>query len=211
MTTSPIQIDFFADPTCPWCYVGFHAVQTARRQLEQSSVLLWRPFLLRPDAAPEGADRAAFYEHLRAADPERFAAARSALDQAVAALGLAPLRTDKPARIPNALDVQRLLMWAAPRGAQEPLAEALLNAYWRDGDDLGDRAVLITHAGAAGLDRDVVGDLLDSDADRMRVLELHNMAMRAGVTGVPVVVKNGASGVMGAQSVEQYAEFLAAA
>jgi predicted DsbA family dithiol-disulfide isomerase len=35
--------------------------------------------------------------------------------------------------------------------------------------------------------------------------------MRAGVTGVPVIVKNGASGVMGAQSVAQYAAFLAAA
>jgi predicted DsbA family dithiol-disulfide isomerase len=211
VTPAPIQIDFFANPTCPWCYVGFHAVQAARRQVSHASVLMWRPFLLRPDAAPDGADRAAFYEHLRAADPERFAASRTALDEAVIALGLAPLRADKPARIPNALDVQRLLLWAAPRGVQEKLVQALLNAYWRDGEDLGDRAVLTAHAVSAGLDRDIVAALLAGDADRKRVLELHIMAMRAGVTGVPVIVKNGASGVMGAQSVAQYAAFLAAA
>jgi predicted DsbA family dithiol-disulfide isomerase len=211
MTTAPMQIDFFADPTCPWCYVGFHAVQAARRRLAHASEIHWRPFLLRPDAPPDGADRAAFYERLRAGDPARFDASRAALGEAMQALGLAPLRTDAPSRIPNAINVQRLLMWAAPRGVQEPLALALLNAYWRDGEDLGDRAVLIALGAQAGLDAEVLGDLLDGEADRVRVLELHNMAIRAGVTGVPVVVRDGARAVMGAHSVDQYAAFLSAA
>jgi predicted DsbA family dithiol-disulfide isomerase len=211
MSAAPLQIDFFADPTCPWCYVGFHAVQAARQRLSLASVLHWRPYLLRPDAPPDGADRAAFYERLRSADPARFDSARAALGEAVHALGLAQLRTDAPTRIPNAIDVQRLLMWAAPRGVQEQLAELALNAYWRDGADLGDRAVLIALGAQVGLDPLVLGDLLDGDSNRDRILELHMMATRAGITGVPVVVKNGASGVMGAQSVAQYLAFFGAA
>lgn len=208
MNAAPVQIDFFADPTCPWCYVGFHALQAARLRLSAPSVVYWRPFLLRPDAPPEGADRQEFYDKLRAADPQRFAASRAALDAALVDLGLPALRTDKPTRLPNTIDAHRLLLWAAPRGGQERLAEALLNAYWRDGEDLGDRAVLTAHGDKAGLDRDILVDLLAGDHDRMRVLELHAMAVRAGVTGVPVVVKNGTSGVIGAQTSDQYLAFL---
>lgn len=210
MTRPAIQLDFFADPTCPWCYVGFHALQAARAKSVFETTLHWRPFLLRPDAPAEGVDRQAFYGKLAAADPQRFAASSAALAEAVAGLGLAPLSTEKPNRLPNAINVQRVLFWAAPRGAQEPLAAHVLNAYWRDGEDIGDARVLADLAGAAGLDRAIIADLLAGDADQDRILTLHTMAMRSGVTGVPLVVKDGRTGIMGAQTVAQYQTFLTA-
>ena len=55
-------VDLFADPTCPWCFVGWKSLQMAAAQRPDVAVhVIWRPYLLRTDAPAEGVDRKAFF------------------------------------------------------------------------------------------------------------------------------------------------------
>lgn len=200
-----VLVDLFADPTCPWCYVGYKSVQRAGAMRPHVKLrVIWRPFLLRPDAPFQGVDRAAFFKEWAAKDPARAAATRQALAEAAAAAG-APLNLDAPKIMPNAIDSQRVLLWALSQDKLEPAMEAIFHAYWVEGKDIGDADVLADAAESAGLDRALVRDLLDTGADREAILKRHDSAADMGVQGVPLMIFNRKLMAQGAQSPEEYA------
>jgi predicted DsbA family dithiol-disulfide isomerase len=178
------RIDIVSDAICPWCYIG-------KRQLEQALAILeaegmtfsvhWNPFQLNPDMPKQGRDRASY----RA---EKFgSAAKSAeLDQRIteagAAVGLG-FRTDLITRTPNTIDAHRLIWLAESHGVQDAAMEAVFRAYFIEGRDIGDPAVLAACGAEAGL-RDVAA-FLDSGLadDEMRAAD--QAARDAGVSGVP--------------------------
>jgi predicted DsbA family dithiol-disulfide isomerase len=100
------------------------------------------------------------------------------------------------------------MIWAAGQDKAAAAADALFNAYWVDGRDIGDRAVLGALADEIGLDAAIVGELLESGADREAVLALHDAALDLGVTGVPVMTFNRKVMRLGADSSKSYSEAL---
>jgi len=58
---------------------------------------------------------------------------------------------DKIKRAPNALDAHRLIRWAGSSGTQREVVDRLFRAYFVEGRDVGDRAVLLDVAAASGL------------------------------------------------------------
>ncbi len=77
----------------------------------------------------------------------------------------------------------------------------MFRAYFVEGRDVGERAVLLDVASASGLDAEIVDKLLaegaDVDAVRREIAE----AQAIGVTGVPFYIFAGSVGVPGAQDV----------
>ena len=61
---SVLLIDVYADIVCPWCFIGFRrlnaAVQSTGRAEDVS--IHHRPFMIHPDAPPEGIDLWAMLE-----------------------------------------------------------------------------------------------------------------------------------------------------
>jgi predicted DsbA family dithiol-disulfide isomerase len=206
--TATASIDFFADLVCPWCYVGWAALKKAARETpDVACSVQWRNFLLNPDTPPEGVDRRAYYERLRASDPDRMAASRDALLAAAAAAD-APLNLDAAERMPNTINAHRLIHWAAGQGAAEAAIDALFEAFFVEGRDIGETDVLTDIGASAGLDEAVVRDLLATEADREAVLTFHSAAIQLGVRGVPVVIVNRRAVLMGAEPAETYAKAL---
>ncbi len=196
-----VKLDILSDPICPWCYIGKTNLDRAlERHPEHPFEIEWHPFQLNPDMAPEGVDRAAYLE-------EKFGGRENAVriyarvDAAAEAAGLtidwAAIR-----RVPNTLDAHRLIHWAGLEGRQTPVVGALFRAYWREGRDIGDRAVLLDIAEAQGLDRAMIARLYESgaDADDVRARDAH--ARKRGVTGVPTFVVANQHVVPGAQPAE---------
>jgi predicted DsbA family dithiol-disulfide isomerase len=197
-------VDLYADPTCPWCYVGWRSLHRAAEQRPDVVLhLIWRPFLLRPDAPAEGVDRRAHFAERMPQDPERWTAMREALVAAAAEAG-APLDLDAPKRVPSAIDAQRLLLWAQGQDRLAPVVEALFAAYWVEGRDFGEADVLVDVALAGGLDGEVVRHLLTTDADRDAVLAHHESAHRLGVAGVPAMIFNRRVARVGADAPATY-------
>jgi predicted DsbA family dithiol-disulfide isomerase len=196
-----VKLDILSDPICPWCYIGKTNLDRAlERHPEHPFEIEWHPFQLNPDMAPEGVDRAAYLE-------EKFGGRENAVRiyaRVDAAAEAAGLTIDWAAikRVPNTLDAHRLIHWAGLEGRQTPVVGALFRAYWREGRDIGDRAVLLDIAAAQGLDRAMIGRLYESgaDADDIRARDAH--ARKRGVTGVPTFIVANQHVVQGAQPSE---------
>ena len=199
-----ITIDVVSDVVCPWCYLGKARLDKAIENVKDdfAVAVTFRPYQLNPDMPPEGVDHK---KHLA----EKLGGAE-AVDRAhemLAGLGHeAGIDFDFPAVkvSPNTLDAHRLLRWAMIEGpeVQGRVAVALFKAYFEEGRNVGDRAVLLDIAEVAGMDRAVVAALFSAGADVDSVKEEIGMARDMGVTGVPCFIIDNKYAVMGAQSVD---------
>jgi predicted DsbA family dithiol-disulfide isomerase len=123
----------------------------------------------------------------------------------VAAVGAGvgiPFAFDRIRRTPNTRDAHRLIRWAAAQALADPVVEALFRAYFLDGRDIGDRAVLAEVAGAAGLDAAEARRWLDGNADIEPVLAEDRGARRLGINAVPCFIFERHYAVSGAQEPE---------
>ncbi len=210
MIRPPVAVDFFADLSCPWCYVGWAALKQAAQSKRDAFAVsvAWRTFLLSPEMPRAGVDR---LEYLSARfQPEQLAAAQQTLEAAAAAAG-AEINLNAAKRLPNTIDAHRVVQWAAREGAGEGVIDALFNAYFVEGRDLGDAEVIATTAALAGMDPQETRKRLATEMDRATILNFHRAAQTLGLHGVPVAVFNRRVPLMGAQSAESYTQAIIAA
>ena len=121
-----------------------------------------------------------------------------------ATAGFLAVAADKMARTPNTFDAHRLVWLAGERGVQDGVVEALFKAYFSDGRDLSDRAILAAVAVEGGLDAGAVDSLLSGDEGRAAVQDAEERGRRLGITGVPFVVIDGEVALSGAQPPEMF-------
>ncbi len=203
----PIRLDIFSDPVCPWCYVGKANLDRAlEAAADHPFIVQWHPFQLNPDMPDEGVAKRAWLEE-KFGGKARVDAVHDRLREVARTAGLA-LNPDVPKRIPNTLDAHRLIHWAGIEGRQTPVVSALFRAYWVEGRDIGNIAVLADIAGACGMDRDAVVRLLTSDADEDDILARDQDARSKGVTAVPTFLIAQQYVVSGAQPTEMWADVI---
>ena len=193
----PLTIDVVSDVVCPWCYLGEKRLDKALAEAATPAVVRWRPYQLDPTIPAGGLDRAEYLER-KFGKSNRLKEAHDRLVRLGAEVGLA-LRFDKITRSPNTLDAHRLIKWSAAAGVQRDVVDRLFRAYFVDGRDIGDRAVLIDIARESGLNAAVVERLLAGDADKHEVKRAIAEAQAIGVTGVPFFIFAGRLAVPGAQ------------
>jgi predicted DsbA family dithiol-disulfide isomerase len=161
MDESPagVRIDIVSDVICPWCYIGKRQLERALATLEREGLRFsvhWNPFQLNPDMPKEGRDRIA-YRVQKFGSAERARELDERVAGAAANAGLS-FRQDLMLRTPNTLDAHRLIWLAGREGMQDAVVEALFVAYFTQGRDVGDHAVLADCAAEVGMDRAAVAD-----------------------------------------------------
>ncbi|MEO1253134.1 MAG: DsbA family oxidoreductase [Pseudomonadota bacterium] len=193
-----LVIDIVSDPVCPWCFVGFKSFQAARERLATDYQILprLRAYLLNPGTPEAGVDRAAHYENKF---PDKARREEMAHTLRAAAVG-AGFKFDpaKPTVLPNTIKAQQVIRWAHYNGAQERVAGAIFSAYWEEGADIGDRAVLGDIAASSGLDLENALSVMDSAKSKNEILAESEAFRRTGVTGVPTFIVNERTGFSGA-------------
>jgi predicted DsbA family dithiol-disulfide isomerase len=203
------RIDIVSDAICPWCYVGKRQLERALATLAAEGLQFsvhWNPFQLNPDMPTEGRDRAA-YRAWKFGSAERAREGDARVAQAAASVGLA-FRQDLMLRTPNTIDAHRLIWFAGQNGMQDATMEAVFKAYFIEGRDIGDAAVLADCAAEAGLDRAAVADFLAGDIAAQEMRAADQAAREAGVSGVPSFFLDGYSLFSGAMPAETIAEAL---
>ena len=196
-----LVIDVVSDVICPWCYIGKRRLERAVDMAadRHNFTVAWRPFQLNPGMPVEGMDRAAY---LAAKFGE--AGARDSyrrIETIGAELGI-PFRFDRIRRTPNTVDSHRLIRFGQRAGRQQEIVEALFEAYFTAGFDLGERASLVEIGEGAGCDPQAVEAYLASDEDRAAVLADDESARRMGIDGVPSFIFNRALLLPGAADPE---------
>jgi predicted DsbA family dithiol-disulfide isomerase len=196
-----LQIEVVFDLVCPWCYLGVHRLRrTLRSRPDLGADVVWRPFLLNPDIAPGGVSRHDYV--LRKFGGEDRA---RRLHGTIADLGRAEglrFAFDRIRRIPPSLDAHRLVRFADRQGLADAAVHALFEAYFCDGQDIGDHAVLAVIGGRLGMDitatRRLLAGLQEAEAVHADNLRAH----RLGINGVPCFVVQGRHAIAGAQEPE---------
>jgi predicted DsbA family dithiol-disulfide isomerase len=114
-----------------------------------------------------------------------------------------------PEVVPNSLDALRLTELARDLGRHAELHDRLMDAYWAEARDIGDRDVLREEAAAAGLPAEEVEDVLAGDRYRDRVHGSTREAYGVGANAVPAFVLDRRLLVLGAQPVELFEQAFA--
>ncbi|MEW2916411.1 DsbA family oxidoreductase [Ruegeria sp. ANG10] len=201
--TQTVKLDIMSDPICPWCYIGKTHLDKALAAIpDHPFVIEWHPFQLNPDMPNEGMDRREYLERKFGGKDGAVRAYAPVVEHAQNA-GL-NIDFEGMKRTPNTLDAHRLIHWAGIEGKQDAAVNALFDAYFVQGRDIGDHEVLADIADSIGMDAAVVSKLLKSDADRedIRTRDTHSRQM--GVNSVPTFIVANQHAVPGAQPTEMW-------
>lgn len=200
-----MQIDIFSDPICPWCFIGKKRLDAARKLRPGVALnVRWRAFQLNPDMPSGGMDRQT-YLNVKFGGQDRAQELYGHIRRVGEDVGI-PFQFDAIPRTPNTLRAHRLIRYAQQQGADkaEALVEDLFDAYFLKGRDIGDKAVLVERAEAAGVDGAEARALLDGDEFVDEIRAEDNYARRIGIGGVPCFIVNGKYALSGAQEPESF-------
>ena len=186
-----VSVEIYADVICPWCYIGKRRLDMAFEQRpEIRPSYVWRAFLLNPTMPVEGMDRNAYLN-------AKFGNSAAAVYGRIAAAGLdsgIEFRFDAISRTPDSRMAHRMLIAAGPDNAE--LSEAIYNAYFIEGLDIGDASVLREIAEQFGKP-ELIHDAADDAIGKQLEHHLSN-ANRMRLDGVPYFIFAGKYAVAGA-------------
>ncbi|KAB1949344.1 DsbA family oxidoreductase [Micromonospora sp. ALFpr18c] len=194
-----MEIEIYADVICPWCYIGKRRLDEALASYEGEVTVRYRPFQLDPSPVPEPRP---LVEALatKFGGPER---ARQMVARATQVAAGDGLRLDYDrAVIANTFDAHRLVSYATDHGRAAEMVEALYQAHFNRGIDVGSRDALATLAGEVGLDPADARRFLDSDERVADIGAQLAAAQGLGITSVPTFVLAGKYAVSGAQETQ---------
>lgn len=193
-----IRLDILSDPICPWCYLGKTRLDRALAARPGLGFdIRWHPFQLNPDMPPEGMDRRTYLER-KFGSQEAAVKAYAEVARQAEADGIS-IDFAAMTRTPNTLDAHRLIHWAAVEGVQDAIVQALFQAYFGEGRDIGDHEVLADIADGCGIDAALVLRLLRKDVDKDEIRAREAAFREMGVTAVPTFIVAGQHAVPGCQ------------
>ena len=209
-----VTVDIYSDVVCPWCYIGKRKFESGLNLVEADDLgvdfeVTYRPYQLDPTAKPGVAEPVIEAYAKKFGGPERAAEIIRNVSDRAADVGL-EFNMDRALRA-NTLLAHRLIWFAGQPGSvveQAAMKERLLHAYFTDGLDIGDPAVLAACAAEIGFDGDAVSTFLQSDQGAAEVAAELDEARDEGITAVPTYVFNGKWAVPGAQEPETFAQVL---
>jgi predicted DsbA family dithiol-disulfide isomerase len=208
MNAKPV-IQVVSDVVCPWCYVGKRRLEKALDLIRRKDITVrWTAFQLNPNAPPEGWNRREY----RVA---KFGSAEvsARLETRVAEAGRQDdihFRFDRIEKTPNTFDAHRLIWLSAKEGVHDAAVENLFRAYFIEGRNIADRAVLRDVGNATGLTPDGLNRLFESNLGAAEVSSEEAQARSRGVSGVPTFFLNGEELTSGAHPAEALAAMLTA-
>ncbi|GAB3094844.1 DsbA family protein [Lysobacter terrae] len=206
-----LRLQVVIDLICPWCYIGKRSLDQALKILAGQGLdvdIEWLPYQLNPTMPSAGMDRKAFRT-------QRFGWENSlAMDARAVEAGRrfgAEFDYAKQSRTPNSVAAHALARLARNEGGaalQERAVDALFTAYFRDGQDIGDHAVLERIADDVGM---APGAVARSLALHDEIRSLDERIKSLGLSGVPSYLVNGKLLASGSQDVQGYVKLLQSA
>jgi len=184
------HITVYSDYVCPFCYLGRASLDRYLATREDPLRIDWRPFDLRAQKRrPDGSIDHAVDD---GKDDDYFEQARANVRRLADDYDVE--MSVEIARDVDSLPAQVVSYFLRENADYETwlaFDEAVFDALWTDGRDIGDEDLLVDLAVDAGADAAAVRAALSDEALREEVRAQFSAAERAGVTGVPTFVADG--------------------
>lgn len=193
-----MRVDIIFDTICPWCFVGKRRLERALAQRPTVAAQIhWRPFLLNPDMPEQGIPRAAYLER-KFGGAARVTRMLNSLAEAGKAESI-DFCFDAIQVTPNSVDSHRLVQFAHRHGVANQAVEALFQAYFVHGRNIGDRDELLSITEHCDLSADEFERMLNSNEGRGEIYLDNAQTHRLSINGVPCFIFENAYGIAGAQ------------
>jgi len=201
----PIKIDIVSDVSCPWCIIGYRALDMALNNVgdQVKADIHWQPFELNPNMPVEGQELREHIQEKYGATAEQSVAARQMIVDRGAEVGF-DFNFQEGARIYNTFDAHRLLYWAEAQGRQTELKLAFFNLYFCEAGNPSSHQDLCKAVKEVGLDADEALATLQSDRYSTEVRELQQRYRSMNITAVPAFILNDKYLINGGQPVEVF-------
>lgn len=209
MSTNKMKIEIWSDVVCPWCYIGKRRLEEALEQFANKEYLEieWKSYQLDPEMETD----TSLNIHQYLADKKGMT-----LDQAKAmgnhvaevakSVGLT-YHFEKTIPV-NTINAHRLIHFAHSENKQGEMKERLLKAYFMEGQNLDDFAVLTQLASEVGLDETETKDMLETGLYMNEVNRDIMEGRQLGLRGVPFFVFDRKYGISGAQETSVFTNTL---
>ena len=184
------RITVYSDYVCPFCYLGRESLRQYQAERDEPLTIDWRPFDLR--SHKRGPDGEIDHSVDDGKDEEYF-------EQAKQNVRRLQERYDVEMDLDVATEIDSLPAQVAsvyvnrhyPYETWLDFDEAIFDALWQDGADIGDHDLLVDLAASVGVDAEEVADALSDETLHAEVREQFTDAQQAGVSGVPTFVSDG--------------------
>lgn len=178
MSQTKLKVIAYSDYICPFCYIGYHRIEQLKK--EYNLDIEWRPFEIHPETPKEGAlteDLPFPKGYLEMA----FANVKRLADED----GLELKFSEK---LPNSRLALYISEFARKKGKFEEFHKLVLEAYWLEGKDIGDKSLLLDIAGSIGLDKNEIETYLNTDEPFNAMQKSLSELRRHRINGVPTFI-----------------------
>jgi len=199
----------FSDVICPWCFVGHARLQQAlAARADRDIEVQWLPFELNSAMPIAGRNRREYLIE-RFGRPDPFAAGQQQLLELGRSMGIT-FDFEAIERAPNTRRAHALAAaaWRSSPQMQAKVIEALFVAYFTEGLDVGDPAVLEKIGVDVGMPATAAAAALDDANLHAEIVSLEALAQRSRITGVPTFIFDRKHGFSGAQPIESFLQVI---
>jgi len=175
MSQQKLKVIAYSDYICPFCYIGYHRIEQLKK--EYNLVIEWKPFEIHPETPKEGAlteDLPFPKGYLEMA----FANVKRLADQD-------GLKLKFSGKLPNSRLALYISEFARKKGKFEEFHKLVLNAYWLEGKNIGDKSLLLDLAESVGLNKKEIENYLDTDEPFKAIQKSLKELRTYGINGVP--------------------------
>ena len=202
-----LKIDIVSDVVCPWCVIGFRNLKKAMHELqtELNFEISWKPYELHPEIPQEGYDKKLYMQQKFGSSSGR--SPYNEITKIGESVGF-EFNFSKTERIPNTFMAHRLLWKAEQCDLQTELSEALFEAYFSDGLNIGSKQILAQISESVGMDKKEIINFLDSKEGGQEIADLEMNFIEKSIGAVPTYFINDKYIIQGGQEPETFVSFL---
>jgi len=175
MNHTKLKVIAYSDYICPFCYIGYHRIEQLKKEYDLA--VEWKPFEIHPETPREGAlteDLPFPKGYLEMA----FANVKRLADEDGLTLKFAE-------KLPNSRMALYISEFARKKGKFEEFHKLVLDAYWLEGKDIGDKNLLFDLAESVGLNKSEIDNFLDTDEPFKELQKSLKELRKYGINGVP--------------------------
>jgi len=204
-----MKVDIWSDTRCPFCFIGKRNFEKALQTFSQNDKVEvnWHSFQLDPNMKNDLTKN--HYEYLseiKGFPMPQIMQMHENLIQSGKNAGVEFNFDD--VKVSNSFKSQMLVQLAKEKGKANEMEELLFEAYFKQGKDIDDVAVLCSIGKEIGLTNEEVGNAVHSPEIAKLVKNDIFAANSLGIKGVPFFIFNEKYGVSGAQPTDLFSEVL---
>ena len=202
-----LKIEMIHDVVCSWCPIGYANLRQALRNLDIEADIHFLPFELNPDMPREGETIAHYFERQQGWLAPTLQDYQDSLVKTANNAGVV-IDFSKRTHYYNTRRAHKLMHWAEQFSKQSAVNEMLIEAYFKQGLDISDTAVLLDIAEQLGMDRSTAHSALTSKTVTQALENKIERQKGFKLNRIPAFILNEQTLISGSNSVEFFEKIL---